>query len=196
MLSLVSVLLCLMEFKNELGGTTAGDPFFQQLREYQMYYEEPARAKSAVRRGDTCPGLLVEVVGPLLRISAVASLRGNTVMAEPLTPFVHFLKVDGQRQCVHPWHFSRLFILHCPSVVLFRCAHCLAEGCQQARIVQQLVLPRKLRLRGAERAPWSMRWCLPPPAARPPAQVHGQPRGDAPRVPRGHLRAPGALRLR
>ena len=102
MVALISVLIFLLEFKNEVGSNTGGDPIFQQMRALQMYYEDPDRANSDVRRADACPALLVEVVGPLLRISAAASLRGNTVMTEPLTPFLHCLKVDGQRECVPP----------------------------------------------------------------------------------------------
>lgn len=95
-----SVLIFLMEFKNETGTAGGGDPIFQQLRGYQMYYQNPGRANTAIRLTDACPALLVEVVGPLLRIWAVASLHSDTVMAEPLTPFLHCLLVDAQCECV------------------------------------------------------------------------------------------------
>ena len=88
----VEVLACLVVVKNEL--SSAGDPSFQGARTVQLSLSSPARA--ALRSRDVCPALLVEVVGPLLRISALSALSENRVLCEPLTPFLHCLPVTGQ----------------------------------------------------------------------------------------------------
>ena len=63
-------------------------------------YADPGRANVAIRHNDACPPVPVEVVGPLLRTLAAASLHGGTVVAEPLAPFLHGLRVDGHCECV------------------------------------------------------------------------------------------------
>lgn len=89
-----NVLLLIAEFKNEID-SNCGDPLFQLLRSYELYCGSFS-FDSEIRRRDVCPALAMEVVGPTLRISALACLDGNHVMAEPLTPFLHFLPVVGQ----------------------------------------------------------------------------------------------------
>ena len=88
----VEVMACLVEVKNEL--SSAGDPSFQGACTVQLSLSSPARA--ALRSRDVCPALLVEVVGPLLRISALSALSENRVLCEPLTPFLHCLPVTCQ----------------------------------------------------------------------------------------------------
>ena len=90
-----NVLLFIAEFKNEVD-SGCGDPLFQLMRSFELYLGSPL-FDSEIRSRDACPALAMEVVGPALRISAIASLDGNNVMAEPLTPFLHFLPVVGQR---------------------------------------------------------------------------------------------------
>lgn len=61
---------------------------------------------------DPCPAVLVEVVGPSLRISALSSAPDGAggitrVLAEPLTPFLHVLRVPQpsyQRQLLAALH--------------------------------------------------------------------------------------------
>lgn len=94
------VLLLLCEFKNEPG--VENDPYFQLLRTYSLYWEDAADSRPrAVWSADPCPCFLVEVVGPMLRVTFAASLEEGAVDAEPLTPFLHFLPVTGQPSYLH-----------------------------------------------------------------------------------------------
>jgi len=68
-----------------------------------MFWEAPERDCCALHAADACPALLLEVAGPLLRVSAAASLCANRVMSEPLTPFLHVLHVRDQ-----PAYMARL----------------------------------------------------------------------------------------
>ena len=95
------VIACLVEVKNEL--SSAGDPSFQGARTVQLSLSSPAHA--ALRSRDVCPALLVEVLGPLLRISALSALSENRVLCEPLTPFLHCLPVTCQ-----PRHLDALVV--------------------------------------------------------------------------------------
>jgi hypothetical protein len=100
----VECLLFVPEYKADVG--TSGDPYFQLQRTYQLYWDAPERRSSALLAADCCPALALEVVGPLLRVSALASLRGNRVLCEPLTPFLHFLCVRDQ-----PRYMERLVVM-------------------------------------------------------------------------------------
>jgi hypothetical protein len=87
------VLLALVEYKRD-AFHTSGDPHFQMLREVQQYWQ--AREESALYRCDSCPVLLIEVAGPLIRISGAAMLLANRVQSEPLTPYLHILHMRDQ----------------------------------------------------------------------------------------------------
>jgi hypothetical protein len=94
----VECLLFVPEYKADVG--TSGDPYMQLQRTYQLYLDAPERRSGALLARDCCPAFALEVVGPLMRVSALASLRGNRVLCEPLTPFLHFLCVrDQPRYC-------------------------------------------------------------------------------------------------
>jgi hypothetical protein len=88
----VDVIVFLVEVKNEL--MASGDPSFQGARTLQLSWESPLRA--ALRSRDACPALLLEAVGPLVRVCALAALSANRVLCEPLTPFLHCLPVTFQ----------------------------------------------------------------------------------------------------
>ena len=87
------IMLLLIEMKNEL---SLGDsePTFQSLRFTELKLELPALA--ALRDADACPALLLEVVGPHLRVSALAWMPSGHVLCEPLTPLLHMLPLTGQ----------------------------------------------------------------------------------------------------
>lgn len=86
-------LLALVEAKNELG---SADPMFQGQRYYQLFWEKAERRGSPLYEHDARPALFLELVGPNLRVSALASLVGNRVLCEPLTPFLPLLALTGQ----------------------------------------------------------------------------------------------------
>ena len=92
--------LLIVEVKNEMGAPS-GDPYFQLQREYQMLWSEQERAEALP--ASARPALLLEVVGPCLRVSAAASLEPGRVLCEPLTPFLHFLHLRDQ-----PRYMARL----------------------------------------------------------------------------------------
>ena len=81
----------LLEAKNELG---SADPWFQGLRHYQLFWD--AHHRRHMREADQCPAIFLELVGPNLRVSALASLEANRVLCEPLTPFLPLLALTGQ----------------------------------------------------------------------------------------------------
>ena len=87
------IMLLLIELRNELslGG---GEPTFQSLRFAELRLEVPALA--ALRDADSCPALLLEVLGPHLRVSALAWMPSGHVLCEPLTPLLHALPLTGQ----------------------------------------------------------------------------------------------------
>ena len=71
-----------------------GEPTFQSLRFAELRFEVPALA--ALRDEDACPALLLEVLGPHLRVSALAWMPSGHVLCEPLTPLLHALPLTGQ----------------------------------------------------------------------------------------------------
>ena len=81
----------LLEAKNELG---SADPWFQGQRHYQLFWD--AHHRRRMREIDPCPALFLELVGPNLRVSALASLESNRVVCEPLTSFLPLLALTGQ----------------------------------------------------------------------------------------------------
>ena len=93
----VDVLVALVEYKRD-AFNSSGDPHFQMLRELQMFWEQGDRARSRLFATDPCPTLLIEVAGPLMRVSAAASLQANRVQSEPLTPFLAVLPMRDQPQ--------------------------------------------------------------------------------------------------
>ena len=93
----LDALLLLTEHKNEMGSS---DPYFQLQRAYGMYWEASGRWHSHPHRCDACPALALEVVGPLLRVNALASLHANRVLCEPLTPFLPFLQLRDQPEAM------------------------------------------------------------------------------------------------
>jgi len=88
----------LLEAKNELG---SADPWFQGQRYYQLFWD--AQQRQLMHANDPCPALFLELVGPNLRVSALASLEGNRVVCEPLTAFLPLLALTGQ-----PAYLARL----------------------------------------------------------------------------------------
>ena len=87
------IMLLLVEVRNELdlGG---GDPTFQSLRFTELQLEVPALM--ALRDSDVCPALLLEVLGPQFRVSALTWMPSGHVLCEPLTPLLHMLPLTGQ----------------------------------------------------------------------------------------------------
>lgn len=94
------VTIMTVEVKSEPGAS--GDPLFQLVAFSQQQASDERRTF-----GPTLPcahpKLLVEVVGPLLRVSAFASLRPLAALCEPLTPFLHVVPVTNQ-----PAYIARL----------------------------------------------------------------------------------------
>jgi hypothetical protein len=93
----LDALALVVEHKNEMQG---GDLYFQLQRTYGMFWEADCRADSALRCLDCCPALAVELVGPLLRVSALASLHANRVLCEPLTQFLPVLELRDQPEAM------------------------------------------------------------------------------------------------
>ena len=89
----VEALLMVLELKNDFG-SGGGDPWFQAARAAELFWAAPEHA--TLRACSACPTLLLEVVGPMLRVSALAMLPDGGVMMEPLTPFLSCLPVMGQ----------------------------------------------------------------------------------------------------
>ena len=90
----IDALVLLTEHKNEMG--SSGDPYFQLLRMYGLFWQAPGRCDSRVFHCDACPALAIELVGPLLRVNALASLHSNRVLCEPLTAFIPVLLLRDQ----------------------------------------------------------------------------------------------------
>ena len=89
----IEALLLVVEIKNEIG-SGGGDPWFQAARGGELYWSAPER--EVLRSCSVCPTLVLEVVGPMLRVSAFAMLPNGGVLLEPLTPFLNCLPVVGQ----------------------------------------------------------------------------------------------------
>ncbi|GFR44257.1 hypothetical protein Agub_g5459 [Astrephomene gubernaculifera] len=83
----------IQQVKLEIG--TEGDPYFQGQRYYQLYLANPEVA--ALVQGTVLPVLFVELVGPYLRVSALASPADVTVVCEPLTPYLHLFSMHRHR---------------------------------------------------------------------------------------------------
>eukprot|EP00198_Chlamydomonas_reinhardtii_P012235 XP_001701572.1 predicted protein [Chlamydomonas reinhardtii] len=75
--------------KLEIG--TQGDPYLQGQRQYQLALANPKLAELV--RHTVLPVLFVELVGPHLRVSALASPADATVVCEPLTPYLHLFSM-------------------------------------------------------------------------------------------------------
>jgi hypothetical protein len=91
--------------KAELG--SGGDPYFQGQAHYFRHWATAAErddGRAAAFAGDLRPALMIELVGPMLRVSALASAPGGgRVLCEPLTPLLHLFALTGQRE-----HMGRL----------------------------------------------------------------------------------------
>ncbi|KAG2422112.1 hypothetical protein HXX76_016269 [Chlamydomonas incerta] len=77
------------EVKTEIG--YSGDPYFKGQRRYQLDLTNPQLA--AAVEHTVLPALFVELVGPHLRVSALASPADATVVCEPLTPYLHLFNM-------------------------------------------------------------------------------------------------------
>eukprot|EP00198_Chlamydomonas_reinhardtii_P012929 XP_001702266.1 predicted protein [Chlamydomonas reinhardtii] len=93
----------IQQVKLEIG--TQGDPFFQGQRHYQLGLANPELA--ALVRDTVLPVLFLELVGPHLRVSAMASPADVTVVCEPLTPYLHLFSMH---RC-QPDHMIRLALV-------------------------------------------------------------------------------------
>eukprot|EP00198_Chlamydomonas_reinhardtii_P003492 XP_001692828.1 predicted protein [Chlamydomonas reinhardtii] len=89
--------------KNEIG--ESGDPYIQGQRYYQCYVADPKLAAQV--RHTVLPALMLELAGPHLRVSALASPRDVTVVCEPLTPYLHLFSME---RC-DPDHMDRLALV-------------------------------------------------------------------------------------
>lgn len=84
--------------KAEIGAQ--GDPYFEGQRRYQLHLLNEQLAP--VVRHSVLPVLLLELVGPHLRVSALASPKDACVVCEPLTPYLHlFNMLSSQRSHMH-----------------------------------------------------------------------------------------------
>jgi hypothetical protein len=63
---------------------------------YGLFWQAPGRCDSSLFQCDACPALAIELVGPLLRVNALASLHSNRVLCEPLTAFIPVLLLRDQ----------------------------------------------------------------------------------------------------
>ncbi|KXZ43480.1 hypothetical protein GPECTOR_89g500 [Gonium pectorale] len=88
------------EVKAEIGAS--GDPYFQGQRHYQMYVTNQSLAP--VVRRSVLPALFVELVGPHMRVSLLASPEDACVVCEPVTPFLHLFDMLLSQ----PGHMARL----------------------------------------------------------------------------------------
>ncbi|KAG2422116.1 hypothetical protein HXX76_016272 [Chlamydomonas incerta] len=79
----------IQEVKTEIG--YSGDPYFKGQRRYQLDLTNPQLA--AAVEHTVLPALFVELVGPHLRVSALASPADATVVCEPLTPYLHLFNM-------------------------------------------------------------------------------------------------------
>ena len=92
MLGSVRVSNLILEIKNETG--KQGDPYFQILPYADLSVREE-RERLPFSLG-VHPKLGVELAGPLLRISALASLQPGELQCEPLTPCLNLLPTTAQ----------------------------------------------------------------------------------------------------
>jgi hypothetical protein len=74
-----------------------GDPYFQGQAYYLRHWHAAERDGHASKFACYLrPALLLEVMGPMLRVSALATAPGGRVVCEPLTPMLHMFAVTGQ----------------------------------------------------------------------------------------------------
>ncbi|PNH12251.1 Reticulocyte-binding protein 2 a [Tetrabaena socialis] len=100
---MLSLPVYIQEVKPEIGSS---DPYFQGQRYYQLYLTDESSAAALSRT--VLPVLFVELVGPHVRVSALASAEGAIVVCEPLTPFLHlFTMLNSQRH--HMDRLARVF---------------------------------------------------------------------------------------
>ncbi len=96
---------------------TEGDPYFEGQRMYQLYLMNDKLAP--VVRCSVLPVLFVELVGPHIRVSALASPEDACVVCEPLTPYLHlFNMLSSQRS--HMRRVARVLRALKRSVVLLK----------------------------------------------------------------------------
>ena len=140
-----SALALLVEVKNELGAR-AGEPFAQGARTFELFWTEPSRAGIRARAG-VCPGLMVEVVGPLLRLHALALLPDGGVLMEPLTHALNCLPLTGQLRSldvlVAALAAARAAMRELKA--LYRAATDASQPAPRARVAGALLLPWPLR---------------------------------------------------
>lgn len=65
----------------------SGDPYFQAQRYYQMSLEKPCNTHLVGH--SPCPALILELVGPHMRVSGLSSVHDVVVLCQPFTPFLH-----------------------------------------------------------------------------------------------------------
>ncbi|KXZ54363.1 hypothetical protein GPECTOR_5g443 [Gonium pectorale] len=92
--------LYIEEIKLEIG--SLGDPYFQGQRYYQLFLTE--KSLGPVVQRSVLPVLLVELVGPHLRVSLLASPKDGVVVCEPVTPFLHLFNMSSSQ----PDHMTRV----------------------------------------------------------------------------------------
>ncbi|KXZ51204.1 hypothetical protein GPECTOR_13g691 [Gonium pectorale] len=90
----------LEEVKVEVG--SSGDPYFEGQRYYQLYLTNESLAPVVQR--SVLPALFVELVGPHMRVSLLASPEDACVVCEPVTPFLHFFNMLSSQ----PDHMARV----------------------------------------------------------------------------------------
>ncbi|KXZ51183.1 hypothetical protein GPECTOR_13g670 [Gonium pectorale] len=88
----------LEEAKVEIG--SSGDPYFQGQRFYQMSLTNELLAPVVQR--SVLPALFVELVGPHMRVSLLASPGDACVVCEPVTPFLHFFNMLSSQPTTWP----------------------------------------------------------------------------------------------
>ncbi|PNW71056.1 hypothetical protein CHLRE_17g744697v5 [Chlamydomonas reinhardtii] len=87
-------LFLIAEVKPGIGGT--GDSHFQGANYHMHFWRQ--RAQSSIFKYTRCPAFLLEVVGPHVRLSAVAWLNRVTIF--PLTPLLNLLPAHPVTDCL------------------------------------------------------------------------------------------------
>ena len=82
----------LAEVKNE-GKSTSSDPYFQGGVCYYKFWCQQDRSCNLYHQHTCCPALMLEVIGPALRISGLAF--ADRVICQPLTPMLPLLPLMG-----------------------------------------------------------------------------------------------------
>lgn len=76
------------EVKNETSSTTS-DPYYQGGVYYFKFWVPKERRQNIFHQNSCCPALMLEIVGPAMRINGMAF--GQQVMCQPLTPMIPLL---------------------------------------------------------------------------------------------------------